>query len=155
MKNKKMVSIILVCILVAGLSFWAGTAYGKGKNITSNFSRQGMFNQNSTNQNGIARMGRGNTGGGFVSGTVLSKDANSITVQLRGPDMMNAQSGATTTGGSKIVIYSTSTGIEKTVSGAIGDVVVGSQVSVTGTANPDGSVNATSIQIRPTQANKQ
>ena len=154
MKNKKMVSIIIVCILVAGLSFWAGTAYGKGKNTTSNSSRQGMFNQNGGGQNGIGRMGRQN-GGGFVSGTVLSKDANSITVQLRGPDMMNAQSGATTTGGSKIVIYSASTGIEKTVSGAIGDVVVGSQVSVTGTANPDGSVNATSIQIRPAQVIKQ
>jgi hypothetical protein len=144
--NKKIVPIIIICLVVAVLSFWGGMTYA-GKNITAaNASRQGAFGQN-----GGRNMMRGGAGGGFVSGTVLAKDATSLTIALRAPGGPNSsQGGATSTGGSKIVLISPGTQVEKTVSGAITDVAVGSQVSITGTANPDGSVSATSIQIRPT-----
>jgi hypothetical protein len=56
---------------------------------------------------------------------------------------------AGTQSGSKIVFLSPATKVEKTVSGLVSDVVVGNQVVITGVVNSDGSVNATSIQLRP------
>jgi uncharacterized protein (DUF2345 family) len=89
--------------------------------------------------------GMGMRGGGFVSGDILSMDANSITIELRSPNGAAGQSG------SKIVFYTDKTKVEKTVSGTNADLTVGKQVTITGTPNPDGSVNADSIQIRQTQ----
>lgn len=147
MQNKQIVVGVVAVIVVACLSFWAGMSYGQSKNLATSANRQG-FNQNGLSQNG----GRGmRTGSGFVSGSVLSKDDKSLTVELRGGNQ--GQGGAVAqTGGSKIVLFSSATTVDKTISGAIGDISVGSQVSITGTTNPDGSVNATSIQIRPTMA---
>lgn len=138
MKNKKIVIGVLVCLVVAGLSFWGGMKYGQSKN--SNFalnSRQGGFNQNLVaGQNG-GRIGmRGSTGGGFVTGEILSKDEKSMTIKIRD-------------GGSKIVFFSPTTKVEKTVDGTIVDASVGKQVTIVGTTNSDGSVVATSIQMRP------
>jgi len=138
MKNQKIVGVIVIVILVAGISFWGGMAYAKNKSVVSLASRQNSFAQN-----GGARGGAGmrvGAGGGLVSGKVLSVDANSMTVELGNG---GAQSG------SKIVLFSPTTKVEKTVSGAVTDVAVGSQVTITGTANGDGSVSATSIQLRP------
>jgi hypothetical protein len=139
MQNKNIIISVVVCVAIAGISFWGGMTYAR-KNITAaNASRQGNFSQGGFNQNGGARgQGmRGGAGGGLVAGQILSKDATSMTIKLRD-------------GGSKIVLLSPASKVEKTISGTITDVVVGNQVAVTGTANPDGSVNATSIQIRPT-----
>jgi hypothetical protein len=139
MQNKKIYMGVVICLVVAGLSFWGGMIYA-GKNITAaNASRQGGFNQNGFNQNGggTRQVSRGGANaGGLVSGEVLSVDSKSITVKLRD-------------GGSKIVLFSPTTKVEKTVDGVTTDVVVGKQVSITGTANTDGSVSATSIQVRP------
>lgn len=139
-KNKKIVGMIVIVLLVAGLSFLGGMKYGSSRSSASQLTnRQGGFSQNGFNQNGGGKgQGmRGGAGGGVVSGEILSKDATSMTVSLRA-------------GGSKIVLYSPTTKVEKTVDGTIADVIAGKSVMITGTANPDGSVSATSIQIRPT-----
>ena len=92
-------------------------------------------------------------GGGFVGGQIIAKDATSITVQLKALGGQNGpNSGATQTQGqgSKIVFYTNGTNVMKTTDGTANDLIVGKDITVTGTANPDGSVNAQSIQIRPT-----
>lgn len=82
--------------------------------------------------------GAGNLGGrgGLVSGEIVNADATSITVK-------------DSTGSTKVVYYSGTTTIDKTVSGAASDLTVGLNVTTNGTSNSDGSVAATTIQIRP------
>lgn len=138
MKNKKIVLGVVVCLAIAGLSFWGGMKYENTKSSSDKMANRspGEFN---FNQNGASRMGqntRGGMGGGLVSGEVISMDDKSMTIKLRD-------------GGSKIVFFSPSSKVEKTVDGVIADVAIGKSVMITGTANPDGSVSATSIQMRP------
>ena len=134
MKNKKVIVSVIVCLVIAIISFFVGIKYGEGKTPASSQSQ--TFNRmQQGNKNGGSGM-RGGLGGGIVSGEILSKDATSMIVKLRD-------------GGSKIVLTSPSIKVEKTVDGLSADLIVGKSVMVTGTANPDGSVSATSIQIRP------
>ncbi len=139
MKNKKNVWIVVVCLAIAGISFYGGMMFSNSKNPTSQFAnRQGNFPQNGINQNIEGRSNQGmrtGMGGGFISGEVISMDDKSIIVKLRD-------------GGSKIIFFSPVTKIEKTVEGLISDVVVGENIMTNGTPNPDGSINAISIQIR-------
>jgi len=72
--------------------------------------------------------------GGFAGGTVLSKDAQSITVKL--PD-----------GGSKIVYVSKSTRFEKMLAASVADVSVGSTVTAVGEPQDDGSITARAITL--------
>jgi hypothetical protein len=135
MKDKKIIGIVIVSLVLIILSFRGGMVYA-GKNIkVAESSRQGAFNQNGFNGQNGTRMMRGGSAGGFVNGEVLSVDSKSITVKLRD-------------GGSKIIFFSPTTKVEKTVDGATVDVVVGKQVMIMGATNSDGSINATSIQIR-------
>ena len=76
-------------------------------------------------------------GGGFTTGTVLSKDTTSLTIKGRD-------------GGSKVVFFSDKTSVTKSVEGTVADLSIGNDVAVTGTLNTDGSVTAQSVQIRPT-----
>lgn len=74
--------------------------------------------------------------GGFLTGTVASKDAGSITLNTRD-------------GNSRVVIVGPATTVSKSVNGTLSDVSVGSSVIVTGPTNGDGSVSASFIQLRP------
>ena len=127
-KNKKAVYFIGGLIL-AVIIFYAGNLYGKRQSPASNaqgFSQNGFGNR--------ARNMGGN--GGFAGGEILAKDDKSITLK-------------TQNGGSRIVFYNGKTGITKSVDGILSDLVVGQTVSINGTANPDGSITAQTIQIRP------
>ena len=127
-KSAKIVSAIIILLVVGGGSFYFGMNYGKSQSkptfSATNFS--------------AARAGRtGSTGANLTSGSIIAEDSSSITLQL--PN----------SGGSKIIFYSDATQINKFASGTSADLVSGTTVSVSGTTNSDGSITASSIQIRP------
>jgi type II secretory pathway pseudopilin PulG len=147
MSKKTKTGLIIGFIVVAVIAFYAGDKYGNNQNTAPT---QGA---NSFARGGAGGAQRGmRTGGGFVSGQIVSKDAASITVQLNAPVGPNNGTTTSATTGSKIVFYTGNTSIMKTTDGTADDLTPGKQVSITGTANPDGSVNAQSIQIRPVKS---
>jgi len=141
--NKKIAIVTITVAIVVGLGgFFGGTVYEKNK-----LSSQGLLRANANGQRrGPGQGGQGmafsrgggpnNQNGDFVAGQVISKDDKSITIK-------------TNDGGSKIVFFSDSTTIGKSVQGSSGDLSTGEQVMVNGQANPDGSLAAQNIQIRP------
>ncbi len=130
MKKNFLIMTIAVAIIVGGACFYGGMKYGQSQALA-----QGR-------QAGAAGLGfvggrTGNqAGNNFTAGNIIAKDSNSITVKM-------------TNGSSKIILYSNSTEISKFVAGTQDDLAVGKTVSITGTANQDGSMTAQSIQIRP------
>ncbi len=145
--DKKIIPIVIVVgiIVIGAGAFFGGMKYGQSKNpgifrAGGNFAnlsaeeRQARFAQMGAGDTNGARGMR--TNGGFTAGEILSKDDKSITVKLAD-------------GGSKIILLADSTQITKTAEGSSNDLTTGQQVTVTGTANSDGSISAQSIQIRP------
>lgn len=130
MNMNKKIGIAIAAIVIAGGSFYAGMSYQ---------SAQSPARRNAGAVAGNFAGGRfGGTGsaGGVATGQVIASDSQSLTLSLRG-------------GGSKIVFVSSSTQISKMSAGTLKDLPIGINVTVTGTANTDGSMNAQSIQIRP------
>jgi hypothetical protein len=149
MNMKKILPIFIIAVLIiGGGAFFAGTKYGQSKNSLA--SLQNLTpeqRQQRLQQMGVAGGFRGTgagggnrTGGGFVSGDIISKSDNSITVKLQD-------------GGSKIVFFSNTTSISKSTDGTSADLEIGKTIMVNGKANSDGSVTATNIQIRPALPN--
>jgi len=135
---------VIGVLVVGGLSFYGGMKYGENQSSVSvrggTFAdlspeeRQARFQQFGAPGTGSTRAGAARTGGGFVSGEILSKDATSITVKL-------------SDGGSKIVFVSDSTKLSKSSDATSADLSVGETVTASGTTNQDGSVSAQSVQI--------
>ncbi len=139
---KKTLPIILVVIIIVGAgSFFGGIKYGQSK-VTNGFPGGNFSGEMPTGGfgNGTSTRDRVNAGE-MVSGEIISSDSGSITVELQ-------------SGGSKIVFYSGSTEISKSVSGTASDLSAGKTVMVSGTTNQDGSVTAKSIQLRPAIQNQ-
>jgi hypothetical protein len=133
---KLITKIIIGAVLVALVFFYAGLKYSQTQSPTASSTTRAAFV-------GRAGAGRGGAGAGFaggVAGTILSVDPEGITV-------------ATTGGGSKIIFVASSTTYMKTSAGTPSDAAVGDNVVVSGSANPDGSITARSIDVRPAQAN--
>ncbi len=150
MQKKNIVAGIIVGLALLGGSFYVGMQYG-AKNAVKAQSAQGArsFGGGATGGRGGASQGgmqssgqRGGAGGGFASGQIVAKDDTSVTIKSND-------------GSSKIVFFSGSTGVDKSVAGASSDLSVGQQVMANGKANPDGSITAQSIQIRPAQPAQQ
>jgi hypothetical protein len=144
--NKNIVNIVIAVIVAGGASFYAGMHYTQSKAVSpANFAnmtteeRQALRGQFG---NGGGTRGGRMMGGESAGGEIIAKDASSITMKLRD-------------GGSKIIFLSSTTPITKTASGTPADLIVGTQVSAMGTANPDGSITAQSVQIRSAMSGAQ
>jgi hypothetical protein len=139
MKRNQYIGVVVVLLIVAGGSFYAG------KSMASTAApARGQFAAGTGGAAGFA--GRGGAagargaGGGFTAGQIISSSNGSISIKQ--------QNGSST----EIVLVSPATQILKTTTGSASDLTTGAQVTVTGTANSDGSLTATSVQIRPASA---
>jgi hypothetical protein len=129
-KNKKIYYIVGL-VLVVVLAFYFGTLVNKSKG--NSFSKN-RGSQVGIQQNGINSMQKGQKNfGGMVAGEILSMDDKSITLKNRD-------------GGSRIILLSSSTTIQKSVVGVLSDLKVGEQISVLGKSDVGGSITAQSIQ---------
>jgi hypothetical protein len=127
-KKKKILIIIVVALFFAVAGFFGGIQYGKsGTSKRDNNIPMGGRGTSTMTQ----RMG----GNNMIGGEIISKDNNSITVKLQD-------------GGSKIIFFSTSTRVMKSLDGTLSDLTIGEQIAANGTQNSDGSITAQSIQTR-------
>jgi hypothetical protein len=143
MNKRNIISFVIALFIVAGGAFYGGMVYGQNKNKKLGNLPRGNFQNMTSEQRQQAMQQFGNGAGrpegvlgGIVGGEVINKDDKSITIKLRD-------------GGSKIVFYSASTTVDKNVAGATTDLEVGKQVTINGSANSDGSITASNVQILP------
>lgn len=137
-KRARIAIIVAALLALMAISFYCGTL------VSSLGRRGGMMGSGPGGQfGGTGGTGTTNTaakkatGASYIMGEILSIDDSSLTVKL-----MN--------GGSKIVIFGTSTEVGKFTTGAFSDLSAGQSVMINGNATADGSITAKSIQIRPT-----
>jgi hypothetical protein len=137
--NKILLIIIaaVALIVVGGGAFYGGMMYGQNS-LRSSLQNFANLSPQQRQQLGGAFRRNNNGNNGFASGDIIANDDKSITVKL-------------SNGSSKIVFFSGSTQISKSVSGSSSDLTTGKTVSVNGTANQDGSITAQSIQLRESQ----
>jgi hypothetical protein len=135
---KKVLPIILAVIISGGIFYYIGTKVGSSSTTPS---RQGNFGQFSQNVGANKGGANGFQSGGAVSGSIIGIDSGSIVVQSRD-------------GSSKIVLFSGSTQVLKSISGNLSDLSKGDEVTVLGSVNSDGSITAQSVQIRPTTSSQ-
>jgi len=130
----KLIITIVALLIISGGAFYGGMKYGQAK---SNFSRQNFQNLSEAERQQLFQRGVGmRQGAGFLSGEVITKDEQNLTLKM--PD-----------GSSKIIFFSQSTEVSKMAEGTIDDVEVGKQVMVSGSQNSDGSYTAKTIQLSP------
>ena len=134
MKNKNtmiIVAVVLIIVAAAG-GFFGGMMFQKNQApsfgaAAGRGSYAGRFGSGQAGQNAAFRP---------VRGQVLSTSDNSLTVKM-------------SDGSTKLVVLSSSTAFMQSTKAALTDVKTGDTVNVVGTANSDGSVTATDIQINP------
>jgi len=127
MKNN-IFSFILIAVISLGVGFYAGIWYQKNQQ-QSRFSQFGT--RNFSGQNQASRFG---TGTRPVSGQIIKKEADSITVK-------------TQNGSTRIVFFTDKTNIGKTTKAEISDLKENETVFIVGQENSDGSITAQNIQI--------
>lgn len=143
MNQKQKMIIGIGVVVIAAIAFYGGARYSQAKTApTSAATARGQYGQGGFAQGGARAGGAAFAGrGGATAGEILSKDATSFTVKL-------------STGGSRIVFTSASTTVAKMAQGSLDDLTVGASVLVTGTPNSDGSMTASSVELRPMPASR-
>lgn len=120
-------------IPVTAILFFAAGYFGHS--LMNPTPQTPSFDGQARRQFGQGQGGQMMRSGGMTQGEILSVDDTGITVKGRD-------------GGSKIIIMSTSTKIFKSVDTTKSDLKQGTNVMVSGSANPDGSISASSVSIR-------
>lgn len=143
MSTKKL-TVIWVIIAVAALAggfFW-GKSVGATSTTAASRTGSGRFALGSSTAGFAGRTGfgvSGAAGGGFAVGQVLSLGSDSLVLQLAN-------------GNSENVFFSSSTQVIVPQPAPISSVQTGTMVMVTGTTNSDGSVTASTIELRGNSA---
>ncbi len=120
-------------IIIAGLSFFAGTKYQSRQllNLRGQFA-SGRNMDRVGNQPG----NRNRFGGRQLVGEITGQDDKSVTIKL-------------SDGSSKIIFLSQSTSFNQAVPASVSDLKLGTRIGVFGNENANGTLNAQSVQINP------
>ncbi len=129
MTKNSLVITIVAAVIVGALGFYGGIQYQKSQRGSFPGGAQGF-----PNGNGQQTRTGNSLGSRPISGEITSLDENTLTIQ-------------TQDGSSKIVIYSTSTTINKTSEGSAADLEIGGQVMIIGSESTDGTVTAQTISL--------
>ncbi len=124
----KKYKVHIIWAVIAVIALAGGIVYGK----SSAGSQAAGRSFASSTRSGALRTG---SSGGFVSGQIISIDANSMTVSLAN-------------GNSQVVFYSSSTQVMKPTMVGTSALTTGTRVMIGGTSNSDGSLTAQSIQVQ-------
>lgn len=132
MKKVHIIWAIVAVVALAGGFFW-----GKSMAASTAGTRggTGRFAFGSSTAGGFAGRGGAVAGGGFTAGQVTAVSSDSLTLQLAN-------------GNSENVFFSSSTQIIVPQPASISSVQPGTMVMIGGTQNSDGSVTASTIQVR-------
>jgi len=144
MKKYRLFIYGVIVLVVGGGSFFGGMKYQESKiqKERSVFSaRMGGNRTQNGSLNGSQKTGNNTSGvrpSGIaqVIGEITGVDQTTVTVK-------------TMDGGSRIIVLSGTTSINKMAEGTKTDLAVGTRVAIFGTENTDKTVNATSVQINP------
>lgn len=129
--NRILISGLLVAMSAAG-GFWGGTLYQKGKMPTRpDFASLGANAGQGTNG---ASANRRSAGPGGLTGEITSKDETSLTIK-------------TSTGSTQTAYYSNLTKVVTDQTANLSDIKTGSNVTIVGTPNSDGSVTADTVRL--------
>lgn len=115
------------------LGYFMGSILESGSKLTNQADMRGQFGPGGQIPGQTAQ--RKTQFGGSASGEILNIDDKSATIKTRD-------------GGSRIILFASTTPIYKSVAGTSADLKVGEQVLVMGTSGSDGSIVAESIQLR-------
>lgn len=130
-----LVAVVVTAVVVGVLSFCAGYIVARGPKDTvmpPRFAADGFIGQGMTGDRaGVP--GTRRAGANMAAGEVASLDETSLTLKLTG-------------GGTRIVLFGKDAVVSSCEAGTLADLKEGTQVSVTGEANPDGSLTARFIQ---------
>jgi len=148
MSKKFIITIILSHLIAIGAGIYGGIKYAQNRDssgarsfLPENFQnlspeQRQQFMQERGREGTLVKRNGGEAGMNFLSGEVIAKDEESITIKMRD-------------GGSKIIFFSGSTEVKKLMKESMDAVEVGEQISVSGDQNPDGSYSAKTVQIEP------
>lgn len=126
---------ILIALIVGAVGFGGGMYYDSTKTPASSTPTGGQARTGGAGGTGANFRAGGRNAGGSTMGEILKSDAQSITIKL--PN-----------GGSQIIFFSDTTKLSKSVDATKDDLKVGQTIQINGTPNTDGSIAATTIQLR-------